>query len=301
MRQPQERSGARMKPGSRAVALACPGSERQRHVAQVAAGLHQHQRAVFHFHRRFGLTRHTHRRWLGRNGLLRLTHLLRVGLHPLQASALCDLAQFLGDQHEGLGCSGNLHGCHGGNSGGSCRSGGWGWGRGRGYCCWCLCRCFWCCFHRLGSSRRLRRHGTLGEVGAARCGICLSASCGLLGWSDFGSGVVSVQAVGAGTFPGRGVGAFLALAAVTAITVAAAAFTSLAALPRLPGLCVLCSFRAGSGMGLLVGLGLCSHVAARGFLAFAGLAALAAATSAAATAAASRAAVALTALAVAGI
>jgi len=192
--------------------------KRQGHGRQVAAGFHQNQWAFVHSHDRWTLARHADGLWLGRNGCLHSSDLVRVGIHPLQARRGCHLLQRIDGQRERLnpwhagggrschyrrscGCTSD-RGCsdrsrsrshHGGRRCGCRNNGGcwshrscWGDRAGNGGC-----RCEGCrhwrryrggCCH---CGRSVCRRGGCAEVAAAwclvlRCGwFCLRTSGGI--------------------------------------------------------------------------------------------------------------------------
>ena len=161
--------------------------KRQLQVAQVAAGLHQHQRAFLHLDQRRALTRHMHGLGLGGDGGLHLGDLRRVGLDPLQAGILGDFFQVRHGQRKGrhLGqasgtagrcrCGNRWCGCWGGRRLGlhclhshrgdhGCRDGG-GNRRCRGLHRWCG-RCVFLAAQGLGG------HHRCGGCRGNRCGWC---------------------------------------------------------------------------------------------------------------------------------
>ncbi len=78
-----------------ALRLVLRSLERQRHAAQVAAGLHQDQWAFVKLHCWWPLARYMHGLGFGGDGGLHLADFLGVRVHPLQTAALRHLHQVL--------------------------------------------------------------------------------------------------------------------------------------------------------------------------------------------------------------
>lgn len=96
---------ARCLPRSALLAHACVvrcAFERQHHVAEVAAGLHQHQRALVDHDRGRALARYMNGLGFRRDRRANLRHAFGIRIHPMQSRALRHLGELVQRQLEGL-------------------------------------------------------------------------------------------------------------------------------------------------------------------------------------------------------